>query len=201
MTPHKRICLSVVIIELINNRMLMDEMDLGLDDSLMLPTEGLESGTVDDSLGTSGAAHSPFSSGFDAEHPMLSYEELRNAGFSDYLAHNIAEGLSHSYSDKELFHVLYESDDPVAAYNEMMEDKAQVALDKADALINDIENSGLLGSSSNGTINEDVSHYNESSPLNDVKQDEQELGLADCWPLCKALTGTVTNNADYGFHA
>ena len=200
MTPHKRICLSVVIIELINNRMLMDEMDLGLDDSLMSPTEGLESGTVDDSLGTSGAAHSPFSSGFDAEHPMLSYEELRNAGFSDYLAHNIAEGLSHSYSDKELFHVLYESDDPVAAYNEMMEDKAQVALDKADALINDIENSGLLGSSSNGTINEDVSHYNESSPLNDVKQDEQELGLADCWPLCKALTGTVTNNADYGFH-
>ena len=201
MTPHKRICLSVVIIELINNRMLMDEMDLGLDDSLMSPIEGLESGTVDDSLGTSGAAHSPFSSGFDAEHPMLSYEELRNAGFSDYLAHNIAEGLSHSYSDKELFHVLYESDDPVAAYNEMMEDKAQVALDKADALINDIENSGLLGSSSNGTINEDVSHYNESSPLNDVKQDEQELGLADCWPLCKALTGTVTNNADYGFHA
>ena len=201
MTPHKRVCLSVVIIELINNRMLMDEMDLGLDDSLMSPIEGLESGTVDDSLGTSGAAHSPFSSGFDAEHPMLSYEELRNAGFSDYLAHNIAEGLSHSYSDKELFHVLYESDDPVAAYNEMMEDKAQVALDKADALINDIENSGLLGSSSNGTINEDVSHYNESSPLNDVKQDEQELGLADCWPLCKALTGTVTNNADYGFHA
>lgn len=181
--------------------MLMDEMDLGLDDSLMSPTEGLESGTVDDSLGTSVAAHSPFSSGFDAEHPMLSYEELRNTGFSDYLAHNIAEGLSHSYSDKELFHVLYESDDPVAAYNEMMEDKAQVALDKADALINDIENSGLLGSSSNGTINEDVSHYNESSPLNDVKQDEQELGLADCWPLCKALTGTVTNNADYGFHA
>lgn len=181
--------------------MLMDEMDLGLDDSLMSPTEGFEGGIADDTLGTLGATHSPFSSGFDADHPMPTYEDLRNAGFSDYLAHNISEGLSHSYSNKELFHVLYESDDPVAAYNEMMEDKAQVALDKADALINDIENSGLLGSSSNGTINEDVSHYNESSPLNDVKQDEQELGLADCWPLCKALTGTVTNNADYGFHA
>lgn len=201
MTPHKRICLSVVIIELINNRMLMDEMDLGLDDSLMSPTEGLESGTVDDSLGTSGAAHSPFSSGFDAEHPMLSYEELRNAGFSDYLAHNIAEGLSHSYSDKELFHVLYESEDPVAAYNEMMEDKAQVALDKADALIADIENSGLLGSSAGEPIGDDVAHYNETSSLNDTTQNEQELGLADCWPLCKALTGSVTNNADYGFHA
>ena len=181
--------------------MLMDEMDLGVDDSLMSPTEGLESGTVDDSLGTSGAAHSPFSSGFDAEHPMLSYEELRNAGFSDYLAHNIAEGLSHSYSDKELFHVLYESDDPVAAYNEMMEDKAQVALDKADVLIADIENSGLLGSSVGDPIGDDVAHYNETSSLNDTTQNEQELGLADCWPLYKALTGSVTNNADYGFHA
>lgn len=181
--------------------MLMDEMDLGLDDFLMSPTEGLESGTVDDSLGTSGAAHSPFSSGFDAEHPMLSYEELRNAGFSDYLAHNIAEGLSHSYSDKELFHVLYESDDPVAAYNEMVEDKAQVALDKTDALIADIENSGLLGSSAGEPIGDDVAHYNETSSLNDTTQTEQELGLADCWPLCKALTGSVTNNADYGFHA
>lgn len=181
--------------------MLMDEMDLGVDDSLMSPTEGLESGTVDDSLGTSGAAHSPFSSGFDAEHPMLSYEELRNAGFSDYLAHNIAEGLSHSYSDKELFHVLYESDDPVAAYNEMMEDKAQVALDKADVLIADIENSGLLGSSVGDPIGDDVAHYNETSSLNDTTQNEQELGLADCWSLCKALTGSVTNNADYGFHA
>ena len=176
-------------------------MNFDLDDTLLSPTEEIGGGTIEDSTGTLGASHNPFSSGFDAEHPLPSYEELRNAGFSDYLARHISEGGCHSYSDRELFHVLYESEDPVAAYNEMMEDKAQVALDKADALINDIENSGLLGSSSNGTINEDVSHYNESSPLNDVKQDEQELGLADCWPLCKALTGTVTNNADYGFHA
>jgi hypothetical protein len=181
--------------------MLMDEMNLGLDDSLMSPTEGFEGCSADDTLGTLGAAHSPFSSGFDAEHPMPTYEELRNAGFSDYLAHNIAEGLSHSYSDKELFHVLYESDDPVAAYNEMMEDKAQVALDKADALIADIENSGLLGSSAGEPIGDDVARYNETSSLNDTTQNEQELGLADCWPLCKALTGSVTNNADYGFHA
>lgn len=177
----------------------MDEMDLGLDDSLMSPTEGFEGGIADDTLGTLGATHSPFSSGFDADHPMPTYEDLRNAGFSDYLAHNISEGLSHSYSNKELFHVLYESEDPVAAYNEMMEDKAQVALDKADALIADIENSGLLGSSAGEPIGDDVAHYNSS--LNDTTQNEQELGLADCWPLCKALTGSVTNNADYGFHA
>ena len=61
----------------------MDEMDLGLDDSLMSPTEGFEGGIADDTLGTLGATHSPFSSGFDAEHPMPTYEELRNAGFSD----------------------------------------------------------------------------------------------------------------------
>ena len=93
--------------------MLMDEMNLGLDDSLMSPTEGFDGGSADDTLGTLGATHSHFSSGFDAEHPMLTYEDLRNAGFSDYLAHNISEGLSHSYSDKELFHVLYESEDPL----------------------------------------------------------------------------------------
>ena len=199
--PCQTICRLVVIVEFINNRMLMDEMDLGLDDSLMSPTEGLEGGIADDTLGTLGATHSPFSSGFDADHPMPTYEDLRNAGFSDYLAHNISEGLSHSYSNKELFHVLYESEDPVAAYNEMMEDKAQVALDKADALIADIENSGLLGSSAGEPIGDDVAHYNETSSLNDTTQNEQELGLADCWPLCKALTGSVANNAYYGFHA
>ena len=179
----------------------MDEMNLGLDDSLMSPTEVFEGGSADNTLGTLGATHSPFSSGFDAEHPMPTNEELRNAGFSDYLAHNISEGLSHSYSDNELFHVLYESDDPVAAYNEMVEDKAQVALDKADALIADIENSGLLGSSAGEPIGDDVAHYNETSSLTDTTQNEQELGLAACWPLCKALTSSVTNNADYGFPA
>lgn len=82
---------------------------------------------------------SPFDSGFDAEHPMPTYEQLRNAGFSDYLAHNITSGLSHSYSQKELFHCLYESDDPVKAYNEMMDAKAQDSIAKTDKLIHDIE--------------------------------------------------------------
>lgn len=179
----------------------MDEMNFDLDDTLLSPTEDLGGGTIEDSTETLGASHNPFSSGFDAEHPLPSYDELRNAGFSDYLARHISEGGCHSYSDRELFHVLYESEDPVAAYNEMMEDKAQHIMDKTDSLINEIENSGLLGSSSATSINDDTSHYNDTTISPNTPEDEQELGLADCWPLCKTLTGSVTNNANFGFHA
>lgn len=82
---------------------------------------------------------SPFDSGFDAEHPMPTYDQLRNAGFSDYLAHQISGGLSHSYSQRELFHCLYESEDPVEAYNEMMDAKARDSIAKTDKLIQEIE--------------------------------------------------------------
>lgn len=82
---------------------------------------------------------SPFDSGFDAEHPMPTYDQLRNAGFSDYLAHNITNGLSHCYSERELYHCFYESDDPLKAYNEMMEAKVHDSIEKTDKLINDIE--------------------------------------------------------------
>ena len=83
---------------------------------------------------------SPFESGFDAEHPMPTYDQLRNAGFSDYLAKSILYGESHTYSQKELFHCLYESDDPVKAYNEMMDAKVKASIAKTDELIKDIEN-------------------------------------------------------------
>lgn len=82
---------------------------------------------------------SPFDSGFDADHPMPTYDQLRNAGFSDYLAHNITSALSHSYSERELYHCFYESDDPLKAYNEMMEAKVHDSIAKTDKLINDIE--------------------------------------------------------------
>ena len=82
---------------------------------------------------------SPFDSGFDAEHPMPTYDQLRNAGFSDYLAHQITGGLSHSYSQRELFHCLYESEDPVKAYNEMMDEKVKDSIAKTDKLIQEIE--------------------------------------------------------------
>lgn len=179
----------------------MDEMNLDLDDVLMPSSEGTGElqGMVDDTHCTFGSS-SMFSSGFDDDHPFPSYEELRNAGFSDYLARNITDGGCHSYSNEELFRVLYESKDPVTAYNDMMETKAHDALAKADDLIDEIENSGLLGSSSETSIIDDTSIYN--GPENpDIPDDGPELGLADCWPLCKELTGANSNNADYGFHA
>lgn len=77
--------------------------------------------------------------GFDAEHPMPTYDQLRNGDFSDYLAHNITSGLSHSYSESKLCHCFYESDDPLKAYNEMMEAKVRDSIAKTDKLINDIE--------------------------------------------------------------
>lgn len=78
----------------------------------------------------------PYTSGFDKKHPMPTYDQLRNAGFSDYLANQILYG-THSYSDKELFNVLYSSN-PVEAYNKMMEEKVEVTLKKSDDLINSI---------------------------------------------------------------
>lgn len=82
---------------------------------------------------------SPFESGFDAEHPMPTFEQLRNAGFSEHVAHSIAMGLSHSYSKRELYHCLYESDDPVKAYNEMMDAKVKEAIAKTDKALQDID--------------------------------------------------------------
>ena len=51
----------------------------------------------------------------------------------------------------------------------------------------------------NPSIDDETRHYNPVP--SDIPDDEAELGLADCWPLCKALTGSNSNNADYGFHA
>lgn len=70
----------------------------------------------------------PYSSGFDKDHPMPTYDQLRNAGFSDYLANQILYG-THVYSDKELFNALY-SPDPVAAYNDMVHAKIEQRQEK-----------------------------------------------------------------------
>lgn len=78
-----------------------------------------------------------FSSGFDAEHPMLTFEQLRNAGFSNHMANQILYGDNHVYSQRELFEVLY-SEHPLEAYNQMIEAKAAAVLSKADALEQEI---------------------------------------------------------------
>lgn len=55
---------------------------------------------------------SPYDSGFDDEHPIPSYKELRNAGFTDFEAKQIIYGNHEIYSDKELYDCLYGSEKP-----------------------------------------------------------------------------------------
>ena len=123
---------------------------IGMNEELFNPLDDLQNDPVssitnsdadEDMLGSvfNHKRSSPFASGFDAEHPMPTYDQLRNAGFSDYLAHQITGGLSHCYSQRELYHCLYESEDPVKAYNEMMEDRVQKTIAKTDKLIQEIE--------------------------------------------------------------
>lgn len=136
----------------LNLKNMEDLFDLSMNDEQFNPLDDLQSNPLsnnspsDDDLIGGVFNHkglSPFDSGFDADHPMPTYDQLKNAGFSDYLAHQITGGLSHCYSQRELFHCLYESEDPVKAYNEMMDAKAQDSIEKADKLIQEIE-SGLL---------------------------------------------------------
>ena len=88
----------------------------------------LDSG--DDTLGVS---HSnPFSSGFDEEHPMPTYEELRNAGFPEQAANYILYSPKHTYSQRELFHCLYESDNPFEAYQDLVKEKVDDFIARCD---------------------------------------------------------------------
>ena len=68
-------------------------------------------------------ASNPYASGFDEEHPLPTYKELRNAGFSDFEANKIIYGTYTIYSEKELFECLYGSDDPKAAYDAIILNK------------------------------------------------------------------------------
>lgn len=114
---------------------------MDFNEGMMPSTNGLADPN-EDLLGTSHT--NPFDSGFDAEHPFPTYEQLRNAGFSSEVAHNMIDGLDHAYSQKELYHVLYESDDPLTAYNEMMDGKVQETCDKIDELVDGVEKADCL---------------------------------------------------------
>ena len=76
-----------------------------------------------------------FESGFDLEHPMPNFEQLKNMGFSTTMANKILYNTSHVYSQRELYQCLYESDDPVKAYNEMMSKKAKAQIDKTEEFL------------------------------------------------------------------
>ena len=74
----------------------------------------------------------PFSSGFDKDHPMPTYDQLRNAGFCSEDAKKILYNTNHIYSSKELYHCFYESPDPVKAYKDMMSEKAKLQIEKTE---------------------------------------------------------------------
>lgn len=172
----------------------MDEM---IFDDGLLPTP--EEPIIPDNNLVGAFHHDSFGSPFDEEHPFPTYEQLCDAGFSPKVAHSITENLDHSYSQEELYHVLYESDDPLTAYNDMMDEKAHAVFDKVDNMIAEIENSGLVGNSNADIHPTDVtSHYNEPSPVGDL-EDEKEVGTADCRSECKYHTGKTYEYADYGY--
>lgn len=75
----------------------------------------------------------PFTGSFEG-FEMPSLDELRDMGFSDRIAHGMLNpDMPHSYSQQELQDVL-SSDNPLVAYNQMMDAKAHAAMAKADAL-------------------------------------------------------------------
>lgn len=169
----------------------MEEFDLIFSEGFD-PVEGLGNAEL-------GSSNDPFSSGFDSEHPMPSYEQLRNAGFSHHVADNIVYGTSHSYSQKELFHVLYESDNPLDAYNDMMKEKADALNESTDALIKEINESGLLGSAETSGLDNNTSYYNETESSTAPSDNEDELGSCDCRSECKYNTGETYKYANYGY--
>lgn len=83
-------------------------------------------------------ASNPYASGFDDEHPIPTYKELRNAGFTDFEANQIIYGTYTSFSEKELFECLYGSDNPKEAYDAMMQEKAAELSSKIDRLITEL---------------------------------------------------------------
>lgn len=79
----------------------------------------------------------PYASGFDEDHPLPSYDELRNAGFTDFEAKQITYHTYTVFSEKELFEVLY-SDNPKEAYDAMMREKLDNLDDHINRLITSI---------------------------------------------------------------
>jgi len=151
-------------------------------------------------FGTS--THSVSGSFFDDEHPLPTVDQLQHAGFSHELAERIVAGYgdAHSYSEKELFHCIYESDNPAQAYNEMMDAKVHEVMTKSDELIKDIQDSGLLGTSNGHSI--PLSVYNEDNGhrlIHHENDDEKELGSCDCSSECKYNTGHSYKSSNYGY--
>ena len=134
----------------------------------------------------------------DIDNPMPTYKELRDAGFSDEEAKNILdESIVHPYSRWELFLCLYESDDPVKTYKELLESKNkendEMALIDAIALVDEtMVDYGLLGQSS-----ETINYNEEPTPISE--EVFEYSGSCDCRSECKYNTGETWKYADYGY--
>lgn len=76
----------------------------------------------------------PYASGFDEEHPLPTYDELRNAGFTDFEAKQITYHTYTVFSERELFEALY-SENPKEAYDAMMHEKLNTLDDRVNRII------------------------------------------------------------------
>lgn len=77
---------------------------------------------------------SPYESGFDEDHPLPTYDELRNAGFTDFEAKQITYHTYTVFSERELFEVLY-SENSKEAYDAMMHKKLNTLDDRVNRII------------------------------------------------------------------
>lgn len=107
----------------------------GMSDEIGLTDISQYENTFENEIKNSSSISSPYDSGFDDEHPIPSYKELRNAGFTDFEAKKIIYGDHEMYSDKELYECLYESDDPKASYDAMIKEKTDEMFRKIDERI------------------------------------------------------------------
>lgn len=162
---------------------------------------GMETQGMIDDVNPDGTFGSVFDSGFDEDHPRPTVDQLQNAGFSHQMAERIVAGYGgdHSYSDRELFHCFYESDNPVEEYNKMMNAKVHAALDRSDAYINEIENSGLYGSSNGAEVPTSIYNEDDAHHIDAESDDEKEFGSCDCHSECKYNTGSIYKSANYGY--
>lgn len=120
------------------------------------------------------------------EFMMPSFEQLREEGFTEADANNILdESRVHCYSYDELYDAL-QSNDPVSAYHNLLDQHAQIAIDKADQLIKELENNKEYNLSFGGGFSNE-SRSNAASAL------ETELGYKGIH-----IIGSYGFDADHG---
>ncbi len=152
-----------------------DIADLGKDAHINLRKESSNAMVFTDSSNGEIKAYSMANTANDEIVAIPSYEELKDMGFTDHLATQISDGGS-SYSYEELMAVL-NSDNPIEAYNEMMEQKVNAALETADIRIAEAE--GILYDSDNNVSFKGYTQSEINSKMNEARHemDYQESNM------------------------